>query len=76
VAPGPPDGWAHGCGAATGEAAAYSGDLTRGTIAFRVLSIFIVLVVLVLVMSLVGWHPIRRTTDQIGHILGSVACPT
>jgi hypothetical protein len=49
----------------------YSGDLTRGTIAFRVLSIFIVLVVLVLVMSLVNWHPIRRTTDLVGHILGT-----
>ena len=47
------------------------GDLTRGTVAFRVLSIFLVLAVLVLVMSLVGWHPIRRTTDLAGHILGS-----
>ena len=71
MTPGPPDGLGKRLRRRYWGGGPYSGDLTRGTIAFRVLSIFIVLAVLVLVMSLVGWHPIRRTTDQIGHILGT-----
>ena len=71
MAPAPPDGLGTRLRRRYWGGGPYSGDLTRGTVAFRVLSIVLVLAVLVLVMSLVGWHPIRRTTDLVGHVLGS-----
>jgi hypothetical protein len=54
-----------------GTTGAYTGDLTRGTIAFRILSIVIVLALVAVVLTLAGWHPIRRVTDLVGHVLGS-----
>jgi hypothetical protein len=54
-----------------GTTGAYTGDLTRGTIAFRILSIVLVLGLVAGVLTLVGLHPIRRATDLVGHVLGS-----
>ena len=54
-----------------GTTGAYTGDLTRGTIAFRILSIVIALALVAVVLTLAGWHPIRRVTDLVGHVLGS-----
>ena len=71
VAPGPPDRLGTRLRRRYWGGGPYSGDLTRGTIAFRILSILVVLLVLVLIMSLTGLHPIRRTTDLIGHVLGT-----
>jgi hypothetical protein len=73
VAPAPPDPlrtrlrrrWWGGSGGA------YSGDLTRGTIWFRILAVVLVLALVTAVLTLAGWHPIRRVTDQVGHVLGS-----
>jgi len=54
-----------------GTTGAYTGDLTRGTIAFRILSIVLALALVTVVLTLAGWHPIRRVTDLVGHVLGS-----
>jgi len=54
-----------------GTTGAYSGDLTRSTIAFRVLSIVIIIALVGVVLTVAGWHPIRRVTDLAGHVLGS-----
>ena len=73
VAPAPPDRFRtrlrrRWWGGTTG---AYTGDLTRGTIAFRVLSVVLALALVAGVLTLAGWHPIRRATDLVGHVLGS-----
>jgi hypothetical protein len=54
-----------------GTTGAYTGDLTRGTIAFRILSVVLALGLVAGVLTLVGLHPIRRATDLVGHVLGS-----
>lgn len=54
-----------------GTTGAYTGDLTRGTVAFRVLAVVLALALVTGVLALAGWHPIRRTTDLVGHVLGS-----
>jgi hypothetical protein len=54
-----------------GTSGAYSGDLTRGTVAFRILSVVLVLALVTGVLTLAGWHPIRRVTDLVGHVTGS-----
>ena len=73
VRPGPPDRlgtrlrrrwW----GGTTG---AYRGDLTRGTIAFRIASVIGVILLIGVVLTVAGFHPIRRVTDLVGHVLGS-----
>jgi hypothetical protein len=73
VRPAPPDGlgtrlrrrwWG-------GTTAEYRGDLTRGTIAFRIASVVGVLLLVGVILTVAGWHPIRRATDLVGHVLGS-----
>jgi hypothetical protein len=54
-----------------GTTGAYTGDLTRGTVAFRILSVVLALALVTGVLALAGWHPIRRATDLVGHVLGS-----
>ncbi len=54
-----------------GTTGAYTGDLTRGTIAFRVLVVVLVLALVAAVLTLAGWHPVRRVADLVGHVLGS-----
>jgi hypothetical protein len=54
-----------------GTSGAYSGDLTRGTVAFRILSVVLVLALVAVGLTFAGWHPIRRATDLVGHVLGS-----
>jgi hypothetical protein len=54
-----------------GTTGAYSGDLTRSTIAFRVLSVIIAVAVVAVVLGVAGLHPIREATDALGHVLGS-----
>ena len=54
-----------------GTTGAYTGDLTRGTIAFRILSVVIVLALVAVVLTLAGWHPHPAGHDLVGHVLGS-----
>jgi hypothetical protein len=54
-----------------GDRARYQGELSRTTLAYRVGAAVLALVVVVAVLTVTGQHPIRRTRDLVGHLLGS-----
>ena len=54
-----------------GDRNPYQGSLTRSTIGFRILASVISLVVIGTVLTVAGFHPIRRLTDYAGHVRGT-----
>lgn len=49
----------------------YTGELSRTTIAYRVLAAVGVPALIVLLLALTGQHPVRRVTDLAGHLRGT-----
>jgi hypothetical protein len=54
-----------------GERSPYTGSLSRATVWFRIGSSVVALVLVTVVLTLAGFHPIQRVRDEIGHVRGS-----
>jgi hypothetical protein len=55
----------------SGDDGPYSRSLSPSTIAFRAGAGVVSVALLGAILTLAGWHPIRRITDEIGHVRGS-----
>ena len=54
-----------------GTTGAYSGSLTGGTVAFRTLSVVLLLALVVGLLTVARLQPVQRVVDLVGHVRGS-----
>ena len=54
-----------------GDAGPYTANLSRSTIAFRILAGVVGVSVAAVLLGLAGFHPVRRVSDQVAHIRGT-----